>query len=274
MTNTHHAVAGTGLLVAAMRAVESERDDALFTDHYADALAGTEGRRLLADYRAATGPDPAIIEVRTRFWDEVLQDAAERGNRQFVILAAGMDARAHRLPWPSETVVFEVDQPAVIADKDAKLADAPPACDRRTVGADLTGDWSTPLSNHGHRAATPTAWLIEGLLQYLEPAVVDRLFSSLDALSAPGSTLLCDVVSRTLLDSPALAAVREHMSGLGAPWIYGTDDPAGPLEALGWTVEVTDAGEPGYAWGRWPQPPAPLDVAGVPRGFFVHACKR
>ena len=272
--DSSEAVASTGLLVAAMRAAESERDDRLFTDPYAATLAGLEGRRLLADYEAATGTGPAIIEVRTRFWDEALQRAADLGGRQFVIVAAGMDARAYRLPWPRDAVVFELDQPEVIARKDALLADAPARCERRSAGVDLTDDWSAMRRKAGHTTTAPTVWLVEGLLQYLEAAAVEHLYAGIDALSAQGSTLLCDVVSKTLLESPALAPVRDHMSALGAPWIYGTDEPAAALNELGWTVQVTDAGEPGHAWGRWPQPAAPLDVPDVPRGYFLQASKR
>jgi methyltransferase (TIGR00027 family) len=277
MPKTHHAVASTGLLVAAIRAAESEHDYPLFTDPYAAKLAGPEGRQLLADYQAATGPGPAIIEVRTRYWDEALLHAADpidgQGACQFVIVAAGMDARAYRLAWPPAVVVFEVDQPAVIAAKNATLADERPRCERRSIGADLTADWSTTLRDGGHATDLPTVWLVEGLLQYLEPADVERLFARIDAMSAPGSTLLCDIVSKTLLDSPALAGVRNYMSALGAPWLYGTDTPDAQLAELGWTVQVTDAGGPGYEWQRWPQPPAPLDVPGIPRGFFVKARK-
>jgi methyltransferase (TIGR00027 family) len=273
MPSSRQAVASTGLLVAAMRAAESDRDDPLFTDPYAAELAGPEGSRLLADYQAATGPGAAIIEVRTRFWDEALLQSAERGARQFVILAAGMDARAYRLAWPPGVTVFELDQPNVIATKDAALAEHRPGCVRRSVGADLTADWPAALRPHGHDADTPTVWLVEGLLQYLDPAAVDSLFADVDALSAPGSKLLCDIVSKTLLELPAMAHVRDYMSALGAPWVYGTDDPAGPLERLGWAVHVTDIAEPGYAWRRWPHPPAPLNVPGVPRGYFVQARK-
>jgi len=59
MDNTKHAVAATGLLVAAMRAEESVRDDALFHDPFAHRLAGEEGRRLLAEATAETGQPSA-----------------------------------------------------------------------------------------------------------------------------------------------------------------------------------------------------------------------
>lgn len=56
--------------------------------------------------RAAEG-----MAVRTRHFDTLFTDAAEAGVRQAVILAAGLDARAYRLPWPDGTTVYEVDQP-------------------------------------------------------------------------------------------------------------------------------------------------------------------
>ena len=100
-------MASTGLLVAAIRAMESTRDDRLFTDPFADKLAGETGRQLLAAAVAATGERSTTqIVVRTRFFDEALLRAA-RAAKQVVILAAGMDARAYRLAWPDDTTLYE-----------------------------------------------------------------------------------------------------------------------------------------------------------------------
>src|ERR1700744_5127399 len=70
--NTIHAVAAPGLLVAAMRAEESARDDALFHDPFAERLAGEDGRGLLTEATAETGQPAAPIVVRTRLYDEAL----------------------------------------------------------------------------------------------------------------------------------------------------------------------------------------------------------
>src|SRR3984885_11847571 len=128
MDNTKHAVAATGLLVAAMRAEESARDDALFHDPFAERLAGDDGRPLLAESGSETGQPSAPIVVRTRLFDEALLRAHADGVSQVVIVAAGMDARSYRLPWPDGTTVFEVDQPHVIAIKDERLAGDKPRC--------------------------------------------------------------------------------------------------------------------------------------------------
>ena len=109
-TGVRKAVANTGLLVAAIRAKESAREDRLFTDPFADKLAGETGKELLAAAITGSGEQStAQIVVRTRFFDDALLRLAQLA-KQVVILAAGMDARAYRLDWPDGTTVYEVDQ--------------------------------------------------------------------------------------------------------------------------------------------------------------------
>ncbi|CDO31457.1 SAM-dependent methyltransferase [Mycolicibacterium porcinum] len=267
------AVADTGVLVAAIRAEENRRPDRLFEDPFAQRLAGERGQQMLAEAVAASGDKSTLqIVVRTRFWDEALLHAAPRV-RQVVILAAGLDARAYRLAWPDGTTVFELDQPAVIATKAEALAGEEPRCRRVAIGVDLTKDWTDTLRANGFDADQPAVWLMEGLLQYLDESAVHALFERIDALSAPGSVLLYDIVGKVLLDSVMLAAVREQMSRNGAPWLFGTDSPEQLCEPLGWSAAVTDVAEPGNKWNRWFAPAVPLDVPGVPRGYFVTATK-
>ena len=102
---------------------------------------------------------------------------------------------------------------------------------------------------------------------------MDRLFARVDALSAPGSVLLYDVVGKTLLEAPFLRPTLEFMEGLGAPWTFGSDTPAALVEDRGWTATVTDPAEPGNRWNRWGYPVVPADVPGVPRGYLVEAVK-
>jgi methyltransferase (TIGR00027 family) len=273
MDNTKRAVAATGLLVAAMRAEESTRDDALFDDPFAERLAGQEGRELLAEATEKTQQPSAPIVVRTRFFDEAVLGAHADGISQVAILAAGMDARAFRLPWRSGAVVYEVDQPEMITIKDERLAGEQPRCRRVAVGVDLTDDWPKVLQSQGFTASSRTVWLIEGLLQYLEASDVDRLFDRVDALSAPGSVLLYDVIGKTMLEADFLQPSLKFMAKLGAPWRFGSDTPATLVENRGWTATVTDAAEPGNRWKRWMHPPVPADVPGAPRGYFVEAIK-
>jgi methyltransferase (TIGR00027 family) len=270
MDTPKHAVAATGLLVAAIRAEESLRADALFHDPFAERLAGDDGRRLLAEATEKTGEPSAPIVVRTRLYDEAL---LKTHVPQAVILAAGMDARAYRLPWWDEVTLFEVDQPHVIAIKDQRLTGERPHCRRVAVGVDLADDWPNALRARGFDTAVPTVWLIEGLLQYLEASDVDRLFARVDALSAPGSVLLYDVVGTVLLAAPFSAATLAYMQKLGAPWVFSSDAPAALVEDRGWAATVTDMAVPGNAWNRWMHPAIPAEVPDAPRGYFVEAVK-
>lgn len=115
--------------------------------------------------------------------------------------------------------------------------------------------------------------MVEGLLQYIDASAVDTLFARIDALSTPGDVLLYNVIGKTLLQAPFLQSMQQHMRRLGAPSTFGTDAPGALVEGRGWTAVVTDVAEPGSRWNRWGHPVVPLDVPGVPRGYFVTATK-
>jgi methyltransferase (TIGR00027 family) len=121
------------------------------------------------------------------------------GVSQVVILAAGMQSRAYRLPWAAGTTVYEVDQPQVIAIKNEALAGEQPRSRRVAVGIDLANDWPKALQSQGFNPSSKTVWLAEGLLQYIAAPAVDTLFARIDTLTAPGSVLMYDLVGETLL---------------------------------------------------------------------------
>jgi methyltransferase (TIGR00027 family) len=193
------SVGATATMVAAQRALAHR--EGLIDDPYAEPLVRAVGLNFFV--RALDGEinledmDPRFslqraaqgMAVRTRHFDRLFTDAAADGGRQAVILAAGLDARAYRLPWPDGTTVFEVDQPEVIEFKAKTLAGlgAHANADRRTVAIDLREGWPKALLDNGFDPGQPTAWTAEGLLIYLPPEAQDLLFDRIDDLSAPGS---------------------------------------------------------------------------------------
>ncbi|HEX3287701.1 MAG TPA: class I SAM-dependent methyltransferase [Mycobacterium sp.] len=142
-------------------------------------------------------PMTDLLTARTRYFDDFLADAAGAGLRQVVILASGLDARGYRLTWPKGTMLFEIDQPAVLAFKAATLADlkAAPTADVRVVPIDLRHDWPAALRDAGFDAAKPAAWIAEGLLPFLPSDAQDRLLDNITALSADGSRLASEVAT-------------------------------------------------------------------------------
>jgi methyltransferase (TIGR00027 family) len=193
------SVGATATMVAAQRVLSNR--EGLIDDPFAEPLVRAVGLDFFV--RALDGEidlgdvDPRFnmqraaqgMAVRTRWFDTLFNDAAAAGVRQAVILAAGLDARAYRLPWPDGTVVYEVDQPEVIDFKTKTLADlgAKPRTDRRTVAIDLRNDWPKALRDNGFDSTRPTAWIAEGLLIYLPSDAQDLLFDRINELSAPGS---------------------------------------------------------------------------------------
>ncbi|MDM3898654.1 class I SAM-dependent methyltransferase [Mycobacterium intracellulare] len=202
-----HSVGATATMVAASRAVASKGPDALLDDPLADPLVravGLDPFIRIIDGEIDFEDDPLFnrraraeqITVRTRFFDDFFLDATNAGIKQAVILASGLDTRAYRLRWPAGTVVYEIDQPDVIAFKTDTLAGlgAAPTAQRRTISIDLRDDWPAALRDGGFDVTQPTAWSAEGLLPYLPPEAQDRLFDNITALSAPGSRVATEHV--------------------------------------------------------------------------------
>jgi len=158
------------------------------------------------------------MAVRTKFFDEFFLTSTTAGIRQAVILASGLDSRAYRLAWPDGMVVYEIDQPEVIAFKSDTLAGlgATPTCDRRTVAIDLRTDWATALREAGFDPQAPTAWSAEGLLGYLPPEAQDRLLDTITELSAPGSRVAIDCAPPS--DPAQEEQSRERMKAFSDHW--------------------------------------------------------
>jgi methyltransferase (TIGR00027 family) len=268
-------VAATALWIAAKRALETERDHGLFEDPFARSLAGDVGFRVLAEMEDGTAIRPPVLEVRTRFLDDRAMAYGESGIRQVVLLAAGMDARAYRLPWPEGTTLYEIDQPHVLAYKEEKIGSAKPTCDRREVRADLVhDDWRASLVDRGFERKTPTLWFVEGLLMYLQEQEARALLTAIDGMSAAKSVVLFDIPGRSVLESPFVKPMLDNVARLGAPWTFGTDEPESLLAPLAWDVSVHETAIVGNQFGRWPYPAVPRGTPGMPQSFFVEATKR
>ena len=262
---------------AAARARESERPDRLFHDPLAAALAGPEGFTWLQDMKSAAWSDgPELYPViRTRFFDDFLLDVCRRpGVRQVVLVAAGLDTRAFRLEWPAGTRLYEIDLPQVLDAKEDILhtSGATPNCRRLTVGVDLQeASWPQALIDRGYRPDRPSVWLIEGLLYYLPRSAVDELLETVRSLMAPDSPIGLDVMNRTLFFTPAAWPMHAALAWRGAPGRFGTNDPEALMARHGFDADVTEPGEEGANFGRWPTPILPREAPGLPRTFLVKA---
>ena len=270
-----HSVGATATGVAVGRALATQHPNALIDDPYAAPLVRAVGvpffTRLVdgelnpgeVDANAVFGMQRMtdMMAVRTRFFDEFFLTSTGGGNsaeaaasgtiRQAVILAAGLDARAYRLPWPPETTVFEIDQPQVIDFKSQTMRElgATPTAHRHAVAVDLRHDWPTALQRAGFDPDQPTAWSAEGLLAFLPSDAQDRLLDEITALSAPGSRLAAENVdgggegAQMMQDRmhQTIDHWREHGFDLDMTdlWYFGErHDIPEYLTTRGWTTQL------------------------------------
>lgn len=213
----------TARWAAATRARESALHDSLFTDPFAGRLAGTEGW----DFR--DGQVSVVDVARTRFIDEFICSQYAYGVRQYVVLGAGMDTRAFRLRGIEEAHFFEIDKVPLFAVKEPLMAHTRLMCaGRSVVELDLTepeADLARALTRAGLDPAQTTAWILEGLVYYLSPELVERTMAVIGALAAPGSAAVHDAVSASFI--AAGGAHLEEMQLLRVPWLSGHDDYSG-----------------------------------------------
>jgi methyltransferase (TIGR00027 family) len=215
------------------------------------------------------------IAIRTRFFDDLVTREMERNIRQCVLVAAGMDTRAFRLPLAENAVVYELDLPEALDWKSQTLATAAakPGCRRVAVGVDLREDWLPNLTASGFDREQPSIWVVEGLLYYLTESQVRALLQRISQAAAPGSRFGADLVSASFFSSPWTKSALEMMAKSGMPWQFGSDDPEALLAENGWQATVHQAGEGGLNHGRWLYPVPPRSQRELPHSFLVEAAR-
>jgi len=265
------SVGVTALGIAAARAAETDSDNPLIVDPFARLFLDAVGDRAWTAFFSGTvskevaDVDPELsvrmrsgvdyISSRTKLFDDFFLSATEAGVRQAVILAAGLDTRAWRLPWPDETRVYELDQPKVLDFKRSTLAGsgAEPAAVLINVPIDLRQDWPKALEQAGYDASAPTAWSAEGLLPFLPARAQDLLFDRIEVLSASGSWVAVETFG-DLLTPDGLQRQRAQMERYRAAatdipkvedlwYLEERADVADWLRRHGWDVTVTTARE-------------------------------
>jgi methyltransferase (TIGR00027 family) len=299
------SVGATALGVAAARAAETESENPLISDPFARVFVDAAGEgmwsiyadpKLLAkaielepDMQARLRLMIDFMATRTAFFDEFFLNAAQSGVRQVVILAAGLDARTWRLPWPDGTVVYELDQPKVLEFKSNTLREhgAHPTAQLVNVPIDLRQDWPKALQEAGFDASLPCVWSAEGLVRYLPAQAQDLLFERIHSLSASGSRLASNVPGAGFTDPDLVRREREDIQRMRAAaaklvnveitdfndlWYTEERRPVdGWLREHGWDVSTATLSESMAHYGR-SVPQSAQDA--MPPTLYVSAQRR
>jgi methyltransferase (TIGR00027 family) len=213
------------------RAIEQRLPQPLFEDPWARRFL--RGRyRLIGMLPAASvariidehWPGPrAAVSVRTRYLDDAIGRALSDGLDQLVILGAGFDSRAYRLPGIERVRVFEVDHPTTQAMKRAVVGRQ--AARVTYVSLDFATDrLGDALRAAGFEPNLRTLFVWEGVTNYLDEASVD---ATLRFVARSGTALLFTYIDRAILDGSARfeGAMESiaHVRKLGEPFTYGLD---------------------------------------------------
>ncbi len=297
------SVGATALGVASSRATETESDNPMIRDPFARVFLDAAGDGPWNWTRGAELPgelleaEPELLlqreatvgymACRTAFFDTFFTDATRTGIRQAVILAAALDARSWRLPWPDGVTVYELDQPKVLDFKSSTLHEhgAEPACHRVAVAVDLRQDWPAALQQAGFDASAPSVWSAEGLTPYLPAAAQNLLLERVHDLTVTGSRVAVEALGPDFLDPEIRAKRRARMDRMRALmakadptrelprhdelWYFEEREDVGDwFRRYGWDVTVTPSYQLMASYGRAPA----KEVADTtPHNLFVAA---
>jgi len=218
-------------MVCAYRARASRWQTPLFVDPWAEAIAGSDGHEIAERLDKRFPPMEIWLALRVAYLDRLVGRAVDRLSiRQVVILGAGYDTRAARLPRAGVTF-FEVDHPATQASKRERLAslDKYPVDAARYVTCNFEReDPIERLAANGFNPREPALVIWEGVVPYLTESAVRATATRLATGLDPRSLVAFDFVGKKFASGQSISesdhATRAMVGELGEPIRYGTDD--------------------------------------------------
>ena len=238
----------TALMVCAYRARASRWARPIMTDRWAAALAGEEGERIAAGFDVHWPAMEIWLALRVAYLDRLVALATDRlGARQVVILGAGYDTRAARLP-KAGVRYFEVDHPDTQAAKRERLATLPGYPIDAAIYAPCDFEREDPVERlraAGLDAREPTLVLWEGVVPYLSEAAVRATATTLARGLDPRSLIAFDFVGKNMVTGANLSTddrgSRDYLGGLAEPVRFGSEHITPLLAACGyrWVRSVT-----------------------------------
>jgi methyltransferase (TIGR00027 family) len=226
-------ISDTAVWVAAYRAQENERPDAVVKDPFARRLAGERGEQILRELRVASHGTWALV-VRTKVLDDVISELVRSGAADTVInMACGLDTRPWRMDLPATLRWVDVDLPGILDYKLGKLSNETLRCRYEAVKqdlADLPGRRALFARIGGETKAA--LCITEGLLVYLTAEQVSGLAADLHAQPSFRHWLL-ELVNPVVLRTMQ-TMWRKELAAANASMHFGPAESGAFFSPFGW----------------------------------------
>ena len=190
-------------------------------------LLGPEAEaRIRAEVERAQSPAARGIRshvvLRSRYAEDRLHAAIDRGVNQYVLLGAGFDTFAYRQPeWARALTIIEVDHPSSQADKRGLLQAAGIDIPSNVRYADVDFEHET-LADGLRRAGVdfqrPTFFSWLGVTMYLTREAIDAVLATLAGF-ARGSEIVLTFAQPTDPDDHGGRFFAERAAAAGEPWL-------------------------------------------------------
>ena len=244
----------TALATSLMRAVHSRTDPApLLDDTWGDRLVPDSVRsafrqpaldRMEPEARAKALASPesildrtlrgnaayADVIIRARYTEDALKAAVANGIRQYVIIGAGFDSFAYRLPaYANRLEIFEVDHPATQGLKRQRLLECgvPDSNSLHFIPSDLSVDkLGAALSRSNFQPTQPTFFSWLGVSMYLSREANLDALSAIASCAPPSSELVFTYVDEiifnsTYADTESFRKLKDAVSSSGEAFLSG-----------------------------------------------------
>lgn len=224
----------TALATAYMRAAHQllDRNPLILDDPLALRLLGEGSRQRIEENREKYEGREAIslrshVVIRSRFAEDRLAAAVDRGVTQYVLLGAGFDTFAYRQPpWASLLRIIEIDHPQSQKAKKERLTSAGIEIPPNVEFADIDFEHETlgeGFKRHGVSMLEPTFFSWLGVTVYLTEEAVEGVFREL-ARFPIGSEVVFTfsqprnpaALAKLAMKGPSLASMAAMA---GEPWL-------------------------------------------------------
>jgi methyltransferase (TIGR00027 family) len=225
-------ISNTAFYCCGVRMHDAQQVQPICGDRYASRFMDESGLRISEQFAGLINPNATNV-TRHRIIDDHLREAlARRGDLCVVTIGAGFDSRPYRLPGGNWV---ELDEPAVIAYKNAKLPVAECANPLQRVpiyfAAESLEEKLGPWANR-----QPVVVVIEGVFAYLDEAAIQGTLHSLRRVF-PQHELICDLMTRKFFESYS-RPLYEKIAGLGAT-CWAVDRPSEVFLNSGYRLRKT-----------------------------------